>query len=413
MIDELLLRKYGLNENSRVIIKINLAEKATPQKPKTDEKLLYDLVSSVISCCGKCTVCECAQGNLKQYLCNLGFSELIESGYLLVIDLDEEQDSNLFEAKNEYGTYMLPKCLLDYDFRIALAAVSKRERCIYSNCVKLFVGIIPYRTLQQYNKIFHGWRPAIHMDLHNNICGIFSAVMKYTPFHLFISGGNAYKEGRGLFESPVYASEDAVGLDLEVLQKEFNIPVPLYLRILSEEKNISGNKTALLLVDVQNDYCRDNGFYAKKDSDLTMNETANNIIHLLPGIQYDYLIRSAMNYKMRDYVDEPCITGSYGAEFYFDVHSDLDFIKWEYSCFSNDNLCDFLQRNNIGKLLIAGFQTSFCIYATALDAIKLGYKVDILNNCIADRTKHYKKAMNKIKYLKEIGCNIIDVQKVT
>lgn len=408
MINELLLKKYGLKKDSRVIIKINLAEKATPQKPKADARLLHDLVNSVIDYCGECAICECAQGQLTDYLYDLGFSQLIEMGRINVIDLDEEPDDQLTEVSNEYGTYLLPKCLLRYDFRIALATASKRERCIYSNCVKLFVGIIPYRTLQLYNKIFYGWRPAIHMDLHNNVCGIFEAVMKYAPFHLFISGGNAYQEGRGMFNSPVYASNDAIAIDFEVLQKEFGIPTPLYLKLLSNKSIVSGDKTALLLIDVQNDYCSENGYYAKKDTDLSMNRVANNIIQSLSSIQYDYLLRSAMQYRKKDYANEPCIEGSYGAEFYFDTISDFDFVKWEFSCFSNEDLCAYLKKHSVKRIKIAGFQTSFCIYSTALDAIKLGYDVDIIRSCICDRPKHKKNAENKIELLKTMGCNIVD-----
>lgn len=406
MIDRLLLLKYGLKKDSRVIIKVNLAERATPQKPKVDVKLLRELVSTIVEYCGNCTICECAQGQLKTYLYELGFEKEIKAGHINVIDLDEESDDRLIEATNEYGTYMLPKCLLDYDFRIALATASKRERCIFSNCVKLFVGIVPYRTLQLYNKTFYGWRPAIHMDLHNNVCGIFSAVMKYTPFHLFISGGNAYKEGRGLFESQVYASDNAIQLDLEVLKKEFDIPIPMYLRLLSHDNFVSGDKTAFLLIDVQNDYCCKNGFYAKRDSDYSMNTVADHIIHSLSSVQFDFLLRSAMQYKEKDYTDEPCIEGSYGARFYFDTKSDLDFVKWEYSCFSNESFCSFLMRKNIKRIKIGGFQTSFCVYATALDAIKLGYDVEIIKDFIGDRQKHLHNAEKKIEILRSIGCNI-------
>lgn len=405
MIDVSLLKQYGMTGSSHVLVKINLADPPAEYKPKADPRLLQQLIRTIIRYTGRCTVCECAQGRLEHYMRSLGFGTWIDSRELRVLDLDLEPDNRLVTVTNEFGTYALPECLREYDFRIAFATASKREQCVFSNCVKLFVGIIPYRTLQLYSKEFPGWRPKLHMDLHNQICGVYQALTQTAPFHLFLSGGNAYKEGHGKFSIGLYHASDAVALDLMVLHHEFRLPIPLYLQMLSGHPCPTGDKTALVMVDVQEDYCGTQGYYARKDQGaFTMGTVAKRLLAYAEHPPFDYVLRSAMVYKPRDYADEPCVEGTPGTAYYGSVHSDLDFLKREYSCFSSPEFCDFLRTRQIGRIVLAGFQTSFCVYATAVTALKLGFTVEILRDFTGDRKKHENRAADMLKQLQQMGC---------
>ena len=407
VIDEALLVRYGMTASSRVLVKINLSEAGSEVKPKTDPFLLHQLVDAVICMTGGITVCECAQGNLEKYLRQLSFSPQIDQGVLHVIDPDTLPDSALMDASSDFGTFRLPRCLSEYDFRIAFAAASQRPNCIYSNCVKLFVGIVPYRTLQMYPKEIPGWRPRLHMDLHNQVCGIFQAVEKIALFHLFLSGGNAFREGTGAFSIPLFHSIDASSLDMEILRQEFHLPTPLYLQLLTKTHAASGNRSALLLIDVQQDYCSPMGYYAHKDSgDLPITRIADRLVRYAADHPCDYVLRSAMCYRRKSYADEPCLEGTWGMTFYGDVPSDFDFVKYEYSCFSSSEFCDYLRRNKIGRLVLTGFQTTFCVYATAVAALRLGFSVEIPREYVGDRAKHAGRAIAALKCLAEMGCSI-------
>ena len=403
-----LLKAYGMDEHSHVLVKVNLSEPATSQKPKADPALLGRLVRAVIALTGRCAVCECAQGELGTLLHEMGFGPEMSSGRLQAIDLDLECDSALTPVRNRYGCYMIPNRLLEYDFRIAMAVASKRESCLFSNCVKLFVGIIPYRTMQLYPKSFHGWRPKIHMDLDNQICGIYCAVTQFAPFHMFLSGGNAFLESTGAFEMPLYNGIDAVQVDREVLEQIFQIETPLYLQQSLGVSSPTGRKIALLVIDMQNDYCSDEGFYALKDGEtFTMGSTAERLLRRIDGIPRDYTIRSAMVYRKRDYAEEPCIEGTRGAAFYGEFTCDLAFSNQQYSCFSSPIFRDFLRTHQIGKLLIAGFQASFCVAATAVTALDLGFEVSLLCDCIGEREKHRISAGRVFSTLQQNGCRLI------
>lgn len=403
-----LLKAYGMGEYSRVLVKINLSEPATAQKPKVDPVLLGQLVRAVITLTGRCTVCECAQGKLRILLSEMGFGPEMDSGRLQAIDLDMEPDNALTPVENRYGCYMIPNRLLEYDFRIAMAVASKRENCLFSNCVKLFVGIVPYRTMQLYPKLFHGWRPRIHMDLDNQICGIYHAVKQFAPFHMFLSGGNAFLEDIGAFEVPLHNGVDAVQVDNEIIEQVFQIEPPLYLQQCLGVFAPTGRKTALLVIDMQNDYCSSDGFYALKDGQaFAMGSTAEHLLRRIDDIQRDYTIRSAMVYRKRDYAEEPCIEGTWGAALYGDFACDLTFSKQQYSCFSSPIFRDFLRTRQIGKLLIAGFQASFCVAATAVTALDLGFEVSFLYDCIGERGKHRISADRVLSVLQQEGCQIV------
>ena len=88
-----------------------------------------------------------------------------------------------------------------------------------------------------------------------------------------------------------------------------------------------------------------------------------------------------------------CIQGSPGAEF----HKDLAWTKAQlvlrkgfrgpidsYSAFfENDRrtptgLAGYLRERGIGKLVLAGLATDYCVHYSALDATRLGFKVSVV-----------------------------------
>ena len=87
-----------------------------------------------------------------------------------------------------------------------------------------------------------------------------------------------------------------------------------------------------------------------------------------------------------------CVQGSRGAEVLLDedlfeasvkTGSDPDFES--YSGFQDDgghktSLHALLQKKGIGRLVIYGIATDFCVMATALDAIDLGYEVFLIRS---------------------------------
>ena len=67
------------------------------------------------------------------------------------------------------------------------------------------------------------------------------------------------------------------------------------------------------------------------------------------------------------------------------------FLKSKASCFSNEKIKEYLIENNIQELEFAGIDGNQCVKSSVLDAVKLGYKVNICLNCIGVKNKEIFK----------------------
>lgn len=162
-------------------------------------------------------------------------------------------------------------------------------------------------------------------------------------------------------------------------------------------------KTALLIVDVQNDFCP-GGALATARGD----EVATRIAELIadPDGQdreyecavatQDWHIDPGTHFSENpDFVDswpEHCVAGSEGAQIRRPVPTDQidQFFKKghytaAYSGFEGVNdkdqlLADWLREHDIARLDVCGIATDHCVRATVLDALKEGFEVRVLQD---------------------------------
>jgi len=150
-------------------------------------------------------------------------------------------------------------------------------------------------------------------------------------------------------------------------------------------------KKALLIVDVQNDFCP-GGALAVKDGDKVVS-----VINSLMD-RFDVVI-SSQDWHPADSVHfekwpPHCVAGTQGA----DLHPELEkerinlrlFKGTEnkddgYSAFeaTNTSLSDFLQEHHIRKLYVCGLATDYCVKASALDAVKEGFHTSVITDAVA------------------------------
>lgn len=150
-------------------------------------------------------------------------------------------------------------------------------------------------------------------------------------------------------------------------------------------------KKALLIVDVQNDFCP-GGTLAVKDGDK--------VVPVINGImnKFDVII-STQDWHPVDTVHfekwpAHCVSNLDGADF----HPDLDIDKIDlkllkgtenkddgYSAFeaTNESLVDYIDENDISKLYVCGLATDYCVRASALDSLKLGIDTFVITDAIA------------------------------
>lgn len=179
-------------------------------------------------------------------------------------------------------------------------------------------------------------------------------------------------------------------------------------------------KNALLIVDVQNDFCP-GGALAVNDGDK--------IVSIINQIEdkFDFVISSQDWHPTATVHFEKwpphCIAGTFGADFHPNLITDkidLKLLKGTgnkddgYSAFeaTNVSLIDYLRKNQIKDLYVCGLATDYCVKATVLDAIENGFHTYVITDAVAAVNVEKgddRKALNEM-YLK--GCTLIKSEEI-
>ena len=157
----------------------------------------------------------------------------------------------------------------------------------------------------------------------------------------------------------------------------------------------SNPKQALIVVDVQNDFCP-GGTLAVAHGDEVV-EPLNQQID-------EFLERGEPVYKSRDWHQAKtkhftayggtwpvhCVQNTKGAEFHAALRDDprIKVIskglgdKDCYSAFDETDLASQLHQQGVEEVVVGGLATDYCVKNTVLDAIKNGFKVKALENAM-------------------------------
>ena len=153
---------------------------------------------------------------------------------------------------------------------------------------------------------------------------------------------------------------------------------------------------ALVVVDVQNDFCEGGSLAVTGGAAV-----AAAISAVLASSDYDHVVatRDAHHDPGAHFAAEPdfvdswpahCVVGSAGVEFHpaFDTQKveavfDKGAYAAAYSGFegadpSGTSLADWLRGNNVDEVDVVGIATDHCVRATALDAAKEGFTTRVL-----------------------------------
>ncbi|MEQ8525300.1 bifunctional nicotinamidase/pyrazinamidase [Gracilimonas sp.] len=194
---------------------------------------------------------------------------------------------------------------------------------------------------------------------------------------------------------------------------------------------------ALVMVDIQNDFCP-GGALAVPGGDEIIQPT-NNLLS-----EFDCIVQTqdwhpqdhlsfASNHEGKepyetielDYGEQVlwpdhCVQGSEGAAFHPDLETNASQVVVRkgfrkhidsYSAFfENDNetvtgLHGFLQERGVDELFVVGLATDFCVKWTVLDGLKLGYKINLVEDAVRgiDLNGSVDKAMQEMK---DAGVNL-------
>jgi ureidoacrylate peracid hydrolase len=158
---------------------------------------------------------------------------------------------------------------------------------------------------------------------------------------------------------------------------------------------------ALLVIDVQNDFVAENGFFHKVGANipaiqravpplLRLIDKAREAGVLVVFVQaiYDpeHVSAPMRERNARRGIPIPrCLTGSWGAEFYGvrPLPSEPVVIKHRYSAFTNPELKALLDKHGVRSLLLTGVSTDTCVESTGRDFYFADYYVTLVADCCA------------------------------
>ncbi|MCO6497291.1 MAG: isochorismatase family protein [Chitinophagaceae bacterium] len=147
----------------------------------------------------------------------------------------------------------------------------------------------------------------------------------------------------------------------------------------------------LIVVDVQRDFCPGGALAAAGGDD---------IIPVINGLmdKFDFVIATKDWHPSQTVHFEKwpvhCVRGTDGARFHKDLNIDkINEVVLKgtgntddgYSGFEGTNvdMSSWLKRNKVTEVYVCGIATEYCVLATAVDALKSGFKTTVITDAIA------------------------------
>jgi nicotinamidase/pyrazinamidase len=178
---------------------------------------------------------------------------------------------------------------------------------------------------------------------------------------------------------------------------------------------------ALLIVDVQNDYCP-GGAVAVPEGDKVV-PIINRLMDLFPLViaTKDWHLKNSVHFEKWP---SHCVQNTPGADFHPGLKTaplKKIFLKGTknkddgYSAFeaTNENLEKFLRKEWVTDLYIVGLATDYCVKASALDADKRGFETFVVEDAVAAVNKKEGDGAKALKAMSHAGITLIDSSEVS
>jgi len=190
--------------------------------------------------------------------------------------------------------------------------------------------------------------------------------------------------------------------------------------ILDDAARMDPSHTALVLIDIQNDFCHPDGAFGRLGNDVSMMpemaartrvllEAARRrgILTLFVRATYDAEVLGAPlaeTYNRRGFTDSQCLEGTWDADWYASLAPDparpqeLTITKHRFSAFWGTEIDLYLRSNNIRSVVFAGVVTSGCVESTLRDAFFRDYFVIATSDAVAEASgERHSASLRKIE----------------
>jgi len=174
-------------------------------------------------------------------------------------------------------------------------------------------------------------------------------------------------------------------------------------------------KTALLIVDVQNDFCPGGALPTPQ---------GNIIVPVINELMDKFeLVIASRDWHPEDSVHFKrwpvhCVKGSYGADFPPNLKTEKINQLFEkgttskddgYSAFeaTNINLEEYLKEKGVEKLYITGLTAEYCVKSTVLSALKYGFNTVVIKDAVEGIRQNEDDFENAFEDMQQAGAIII------
>ena len=166
-------------------------------------------------------------------------------------------------------------------------------------------------------------------------------------------------------------------------------------------ENVDLVHSAVLVIDVQNDYCHEDGVLARKGKNITLlQQVAPRVLSLLEKARRLEIPIIHIHNEHSSWTESPswqkrhlpspdsntpCQAGSWGAEFYKVIpeSGEYSITKHRYSAFINTDLDLVLRSTGVKTIILTGVETNVCVESTARDGFMKDYYVVLVEDCVA------------------------------
>ncbi len=181
--------------------------------------------------------------------------------------------------------------------------------------------------------------------------------------------------------------------------------------------SVDSQKDALLIVDVQNDFCPGGALAVPRGDELV--PIINRLLEQpwLSVATKDWHPADHSSFKTRGGPWPPhCVQGTAGAE----LHPELDAAKIRlviakgshpdrdaYSGFQGTGLAKLLREKGVNRVVVCGIATDYCVRATAHDALQEGFEVLVLEDAIRGVEVQPGDSQRALEELRQAGAEVV------
>lgn len=165
---------------------------------------------------------------------------------------------------------------------------------------------------------------------------------------------------------------------------------------------------AVIVVDLQNDFCHNDGVMAKQGRSCDMaQKAAHNTAAFLEEARKrkvrvifirnnhnQWNVSQAYLNRKDDDSPKPCEEGTWGEEFFVvsPLKTEAVVVKHRYSAFIGTDLDVILRSKRIQTLIMTGVATGTCVESTARDGFMMDYNIVVLSDCTGARSPEVHNA---------------------